>query len=603
MMNRPFTFTLEHAFYLALFGAALAVRLYGLGAHPLTDAEAREALTAYRLVNGIQTESALLPHSPAYFFFTALAFMVFDAGDAIARVAPALFGAALVFAPLFFREALGRGAALTAGALLAISAGLLAASRTADGALLALFGLVFGLSALRRFADAGGPRWLVMGAVCLGVGVASGAAFLTGLVIVALAALVMTWAFPEDRETLADFWAALRGGPHGRAFLVALGLTVLIVSTVALIYLRGLSALADSWVSWLAGFAPRADARAPLSLAFFLLAYEPLVVVFGLLGAIRAFRSAHRLGQWLTWLALAGLLVTLIYGGRSMTDMIWVSVPLAGLAAYALAGMIQDWWAADEWPLAAAQTGIVIGLLWFASVNLAAFGEQARVNDLVKAGQITSGDFWSSTSAYFNLTAAGTGMALTLVIAFLFGMGWSTRAAKLGLAAGFALALFNVSFSAAWGLTQLRANQPVEIWWAAPERPTADEVNWLMTTLSNVSNYAGRDKHDIEVTVQADPNGALGWALRRFRYARFVTQLDPGFASPVVIAPATLEDPTLGSSYVGQDFALRRTSALDLSWTEWIGWWVFRRAPVESENVILWVRQDIQDLQTVGEAP
>jgi hypothetical protein len=40
-----------------------------------------------------------------------------------------------------------------------------------------------------------------------------------------------------------------------------------------------------------------------------------------------------------------------------------------------------------------------------------------------------------------------------------------------------------------------------------------------------------------------------------------------------------------------------------LSWTEWVGWWVFRRAPMESENVILWVRQDIQELQTVGETP
>lgn len=141
MNNRHFTFTLEHALYLALFALALALRLYTLGAHPLTDAEAREALTAYRLVNAMPMESAALPHSPAYFFFTYLGFLVFDASEAVARLAPALFGATLVLAPLFFREALGRGGALTASALLTISAGLLAASRTADGAVLALFGL------------------------------------------------------------------------------------------------------------------------------------------------------------------------------------------------------------------------------------------------------------------------------------------------------------------------------------------------------------------------------------------------------------------------------------------------------------------------------
>lgn len=603
MNSNRFTFTLEHALYFALFALALTLRLYTLGAHPLTDAEAREALTAYRLVNGLQTEMAILPHSPAYFFFTYLGFLVFDASETIARLAPAVFGAALVLAPLFFREALGRGGALTASALLTVSAGLLAASRTADGAMLALFGLVFGLGALRCFASAGGPRWLVVSAICLGIGLASGASFFTGLTIFAVATLVVTWAFPEDREALTDFWATLRDATYGRVFFIALGLSVLVVSTVAVIYLRGLGALADSAVSWLAGFAPRVEARSPISLAFFLLAYEPLMVVFGLYGALRAFRQAHRLGQWLTWMALAGLLFTLIYGGRSMLDIIWVSAPLAVLAAYALVGLAQDWWAKDEWPLVAAQLGIVVGLLWFASINLAAFGEQVQANEAVRLGTLVWQDFVTSTSPYFYLTVAIVGTALTFVIGFLFAMGWSPRAAKLGLMAGFALALFNLSFSAAWGLTQLRAQQPVEVWWAAPDRPTADEVNWLMKTLSNTSNYAGRDDFDIEVTVQADANGALGWALRRFTYARFVTQLDAGFTSPVVIAPNTVENPTLGSAYVGQDFALRQTSALDLGWTEWVGWWVFRRAPVESEKVILWVRQDIQELRTVGETP
>lgn len=602
MNSTRFTFTLEHTLYLGLFLLALALRLYTLGAHPLTDAEAREALTAYRLV-GSQAESMILPHSPAYFFFTYLGFLVFDASDAVARLAPAVFGSALVLAPLFFREALGRGGALTASVFLTLSAGLLAASRTADGAMLALFGLTFGLGALRRFAGVGGVRWLLVSGVCFGIGLASGPAFLTGLVIFAIATIVITWAFPEDREALADFWATLRDATSGRVFFVALGLTALIVSTVAVIYLRGLGALADGVVSWLAGFAPRAGARSPVSLAFFLLAYEPLLVVFGLYGALRAFRQAHRLGQWLTWMALAGLLFALIYGGRSMLDVIWVSAPLAALAAYALVGLAQDWWSTDEWPLVATQMGIVVGLLWFASINLAAFGEQARANEAVKAGILVWQDFITSTSPYFYLTVAIVGVALTLVIGFLFGMGWSPRAAKLGLTAGLALALLNASFSAAWGLTQLRANQPVEVWWAAPDRPAADEVNLLMTTLSNTSNYAGRDDFDIEVTVQADANGTLGWALRRFTYARFVTQLDAGFTSPVVIAPDTVENPTLGSAYVGQDFALRLTSALDLSWTEWAGWWVFRRAPVESEKVILWVRQDIQELQTVGETP
>ncbi|MGH2524074.1 MAG: hypothetical protein ACRDH2_16330, partial [Anaerolineales bacterium] len=60
------------------------------------------------------------------------------------------------------------------------------------------------------------------------------------------------------------------------------------------------------------------------------------------------------------------------------------------------------------------------------------------------------------------------------------------------------------------------------------------------------------------------------------------------------------QNPTLGSSYVGQGFALRRTASYDLSWPEWIGWLAFRRTPVQAERLILWVRQDVQQLQGTG---
>ena len=44
-----------------------------------------------------------------------------------------------------------------------------------------------------------------------------------------------------------------------------------------------------------------AGGRSPLEVLLFLVVYEPLVLVFGLLGAWRAFRSGHALGQGLAW--------------------------------------------------------------------------------------------------------------------------------------------------------------------------------------------------------------------------------------------------------------------------------------------------------------
>jgi len=96
MTSQRSLLTVERSLYLAFFALALALRLYQLNAHPLTDAEAREALLAYRLIRGTVDSSAALPHSPAYFFFTYFSFLLFDASNATARLAPALFGAMIL---------------------------------------------------------------------------------------------------------------------------------------------------------------------------------------------------------------------------------------------------------------------------------------------------------------------------------------------------------------------------------------------------------------------------------------------------------------------------------------------------------------------------
>ncbi len=81
------TLSLEIVFFAALFALALAARLTGLGTHPLNDAEAREALTAWRFTQGLV--GTTLPASPAYLTLTALAFSIFGNLDFVPRLAPA----------------------------------------------------------------------------------------------------------------------------------------------------------------------------------------------------------------------------------------------------------------------------------------------------------------------------------------------------------------------------------------------------------------------------------------------------------------------------------------------------------------------------------
>ena len=88
-----------------------------------------------------------------------------------------------------------------------------------------------------------------------------------------------------------------------------------------------------------------------------------------------------------------------------------------------------------------------------------------------------------------------------------------------------------------------------------------------MATLGDVSNYTVGNAHDMQVTVQASPDGALGWALRDFPHATFVDELDPLVDSPAVIAPAEQQNPSLGSAYVGAGFTLRAAwAAAGLTW-------------------------------------
>ena len=111
--------TVERAAYAGIVVLALGLRLYGLGRVPLGPAEAAQALPAWAAVAGQPYD--LTGVSPLLFGLQWLLFGLFGAGNAVARLWPALFGG---LAPLLFyalRDRLTRGGALMGGLLWAIS--------------------------------------------------------------------------------------------------------------------------------------------------------------------------------------------------------------------------------------------------------------------------------------------------------------------------------------------------------------------------------------------------------------------------------------------------------------------------------------------------
>ncbi|MCC6191963.1 MAG: glycosyltransferase family 39 protein [Anaerolineales bacterium] len=595
MTTRSPALSLENALYGLIFLAALGLRLLNLGAHPLNDGEAHEALAVLAQLRG-HADPTLVPSSPAYFFITYFSFLIFGASEAAARLGPALAGSVLVLVPSLFRDLLGRPAALAASGMLAVSASLLAASRSADGTLLVLLALAIVVGALWRFLQGGRTAWLLAAGAALGFGVAGGSSFVLGLLSLSGAGLILRWTLPRVAAGLRP--AAARLWQERRPFFAAVGLSAVVVSTVALVYLPGLGALLDAWMGGLAGFVPAQTGRLPFELILFLVVDEPLVVILGAIGAARAFRTGHLLGQALSWFALVALALLLVYGNRQVIDVAWVAAPLALLAGYALFELLQAVWAPSELPLALVQAGVTAALLGFALLNLAALAETARTGSFA-AYQLQIFGQTLRVPSLAQLGIAALAVALAFVIGYLVALGWSERAAQLGLVTALSGLLFAMTLAAGWGVTQRQPGSPAELWWAEPASP---EVSLLVATLENVSNYSGAHPRDIDVTVQASETGLLAWALRDFPHASFVDRLDPVVTSPVVIAPlADQENPTLGSTYVGQDFDLRSRWTPDQTGPEWIVWLAYRQArTIVTEPVVLWVRQDLAQLQSTG---
>jgi hypothetical protein len=594
MNERSPTLTVEGALYAALFAGALALRLARLGAQPLTDEEARQALIALAAVRG---GAAALPASPAYFAFTYLHFFLFGASEAVARLAPALAGAGLALTPSLFRGVLGRGGALAASALLALATTLVAASRSADGAILAVFGLALGAGALWRLAETGARRWLVVGALGLSVAIASGGVFLHGILALVVTLLILRLTQPESVVALRGALAPLAA--LWRALAIAVVVALLLIITLAGLYLNGLGALVASWTAWLGGFGPGAAGRNPQLLPVFLISYDPLLLVFGAVGAWLAARRGHRQAQGLAWFSLASFALAVFYPGRELLDLVWPAASLAVLAGWALSALVADAWAREEWPLAAMQVGIGFVLAMFALLNVAAYAEVTRGGRLAAPMLVTTFLGRSITiAAEAQLAVAGLALALVLLVAYLFAMGWSERASRLGLVLTGVAVLLPATLAAGWGVTQSRAAQAGELWWP---KPASTDIWRLMTTLGQVSNSSVGNTTDIEVTVQASDTGVLRWLLRDFPNAVFVDRLGPEMISPVVITPVNEENPTLGSSYVGQDFDLNSAWVAPESLADWVSWAAYRRTrAVQAEPVILWVRQDVQQLTSTG---
>jgi hypothetical protein len=184
----------------------------------------------------------------------------------------------------------------------------------------------------------------------------------------------------------------------------------------------------------------------------------------------------------------------------------------------------------------------------------------------------------------------GSGVILLLLLGFLFGWAWSKELAFKGIGFGLFVILVLYTFSTGLRAGGLSSNPETEIWRTTP---FFQEADLLQKTVKDVSEWNKGDKDLLEVTLEGIDSPSLEWLFRDTQNLRKIEKISYDTTSAIIITPDKT-DISLSNAYRGQDFIWHQTPNWSLlSFSEWATWLVFRKTPLENENIILWVRADL----------
>ena len=599
--------TVERAAYIAVGLLAAAVRFVGLGLRPLNSAEAEQALAAFRFLNG-DLATAPAGTLPALFTANVVGFTVAGAGDAVARWLPARAGLVLALLPYALRHRLGRGGALVASLLLALSPTALFSSRTAGGATLVAACTLALVIGLLNYSDTRRPGWLYLAAAALGLGLAAGPGIYSALLILALYGLLLFLA--RGRGQVGGDWASLKSAYEaarehqafqddqgGGAFpllalagAVAAALFALVVTTFAL-HPAGIGHAADLVGTWIQDLLPRAGRQPALYPLLLLLRYELLLLFLATVETVRWARARGGL-PWvgdllvshtrlLIFWAAAALLLSVI-GTRDPGSLLLSVVPLALLAGMAVQHVAEAVGRRLYWSDVLLAAAIALGIAVFVYLQLAAYSKASTTLTTSVAG----------VTLYAATTHLLLGLVALLLLVALAAFAWLWRGPALAAAAGWlallvVLALFGLK--GMWAANLAHAADPRELMILHTTDP---EVRLMVNDLQAASLDLAGDRHTLPVTVDPDLGPVVDWYLRHFRAVQEAGEP----ASPAVrTAAITLagEGPP-GETFRGQSYVL------DTHWLPWglwgqhlVRWLLFTddSLPVVDREVVLWVER------------
>ncbi|MEX1071993.1 MAG: hypothetical protein WEC37_05135 [Anaerolineales bacterium] len=543
-MAQRSSFDLEHLLYAGTLVFALALRVPGLGTLPLTEQEAAVAVPAYQLSTG---QAVDLGADPAYFLLTSLLFAILPSNEFLARFWPALFGIALVLLPYFWRDTLGRKPAVLLSFALAIDPGMVAVSHLASGRMLALSAALFALTAWRH-------KQPVAAGILAAVALLSAPTLYIGIL-----AFALTRFLSASRNAKSE-------KQELRPAIIAGAATLLFGGTLFFTAPQGLSGVGNVASGFLQGWW-QGPGVGMLGILFALVGYALPALVFGLIGGVRAWTQDLSFGRNLSLFALFALMLVIVYPGRQVADLLWVSLPLWALAAQEISRYLQI---PEEERRAAFGTMslvLLLGIFFYLTLAKLTFNE-------------------IGSEAFQNyLLVAGAVLLLGLLATVLISFGWSRRAASNGLVWAL-LILFGISLLSASARfarqTSIAAN---ELW--APG-PAAGQSSLLIANLNDLSSrQEGGTLQAVPVDLRTE-SAALQWAVRDWP-----EDSGDGNLSPDLFVTLADAQPEEAATYRGQTFALK----VQRAWADFppnvFSWLLYRQAPTFKQEAVLWARLEL----------
>ena len=416
----------QHLFvwFLLAFLVGLGLRLWHLESMRFTLAEAQIAQSAWQMAIGKATE---LPGNMSYAGLSALLFTLFEPSFLFARLMPALFGSSLILVPWFWRDRIGKKAALLLAIGLAIDPILLSFSRQIVTPIFVVAGLAWAATALKY------KRTVLAGAL-LAVAFLGGYSFW----MVALIGLVAYLVLPKNETQSVDL-TPFRSKSFLLPFLTSFAISLAVISSAFLLNTEGLGGIAAGLVDFVHIFAN----------AYELLVYQPIIIAiaysilplifsfWSLVDDLRAKQPIRNLPFLIGW--GLSLLLCVLLGRQDLGMLVFAAVFAWMGAASHIARIIETKSQARE---------VVFGVMVFQVVIL---GYVLMVSRRLISVPSNSQDF------RFAALAVLAGVLLLVITTILVGMGWSREVSRQAFQKSLLIMLIVLTLGL--GLRSIRSQQ------------------------------------------------------------------------------------------------------------------------------------------------